>query len=68
MRSLPRFFPNQMLIVPCVITMDTAEPLISIDTGSGLMPGVLGMASRSDGADITISKILPEEESIWILI
>jgi hypothetical protein len=36
--------------------MDTEEPLISKDTGSGLLPEAQGMAPRSGGADITISK------------
>jgi hypothetical protein len=35
--------------------MDTAEPLTSMETGSGLLPEELGIAARSSGADITIS-------------
>jgi len=43
MSDLSNFFPNQILMVPWVRTMDTAEPLTSIETGSGLLPEELGM-------------------------
>ncbi|OPY44651.1 MAG: hypothetical protein A4E46_01423 [Methanosaeta sp. PtaU1.Bin016] len=43
MRDLSNFLPNQMFIAPWVRIMETAEPLISMEMGSGLLPGVPGI-------------------------
>jgi len=45
MRDFSNFLPNQMLIAPWVRITDTAEPLNSMETGSGLVPGAQGITS-----------------------
>jgi hypothetical protein len=45
-RDLSNFLPNQILIAPWVRIMETAEPLNSIEIGSGLIPGAQGIIER----------------------